>query len=339
MSTPANVELEFSDGEHVRMVCSSDTTIFDAAKGAGVTLAHDCLNGTCGTCRCTLDEGAVDYDVSRDDLALSADEPASVLVCRAKPQSDAVRITLPYTRASLLPEKKRKLRVVSKRRVSESVWEIRCKADGLRMFDFLPGQYVRVTPAGRDFTRAYSPFTVPGSGEIGFLIRELADGAMSTYLRESAVENDVWAVSGPYGIFYRRHTQAPSLYIAGGTGLAPVLSMLQAQKQLEISTGPKKVIFGVTRSNDLFYMDELRALASEMFDTSIVVTVVDGASDPSVQKAGVVDALTIEDFTVLGQDGAAYLCGPPGMVTAIREKAAYWSVPTDRIFAEEFLPS
>ena len=343
MTTESVIRMTFADSEETHVTCGESTTIFDAARSAGVALAHDCLNGTCGTCRGTLTAGTVAYALEADQLALpkgeSAGQPEAMLPCQAKPTSASVDLTLPYSRASLLPEKKRKLKVLSKTRVSETVWDVRCKAEGLRMFDFLPGQYVRVTPSGQNFTRAYSPYTVPGTAEIGFLIRELENGAMSHYLRDHPVENDVWAVSGPYGVFYRRHTHAPSLYVAGGTGLAPVLSMLGAQQKLGLSTGPKKVVFGVTRASDLFYVKELQALAEAMPEVSVVVTVMEGATEPSIRQASVVDVLSEADFAELGQHGAAYLCGPPGMVNAVRERAAGWAVAQSRIFSEEFLPS
>ena len=338
MST-SQVTLHFADGEQALVHCDTESNIFNAAKAGGIGLAHDCLNGSCGTCKGHLRSGAVDYAMERSLLAVSGDEPDAVLVCQAQPVSASLDIELPYTRASLLPQKKRMLKIISKTKVSATVWDVRCKVEKLRMFEFLPGQYVKVSPQGQDFMRAYSPYTLPGKNEVGFLIRELANGAMSGYLNESPVVGDVWNVEGPFGVFYRRHTIAPSLYIAGGTGLAPILSMLSDQERLQQPTGPKHLVFGVSRLEDLFYTDELNALHAKIADLTVTLAVVDGIQGPNCVKGSVLDALSPALFQSLGTTGATYLCGPPAMVGAIRDRAQEWDVPLQRFYTEEFLPT
>ncbi|VVE23240.1 2Fe-2S iron-sulfur cluster-binding protein [Pandoraea anhela] len=339
MLPSTDVFLHFADAERVHIDCRHDSTVFDAAKHAGVSLAHDCLNGSCGTCHGALLSGAVRYGVHEDALSLPRFVDKPVLPCQAKPASARVEIALPYSRASVFPKKKRTVRVASCRRVSESVWDIRCVSEGLRMFSFLPGQYVRVSPRGKGFTRAYSPYTVPGASEVGFLVREVQSGAMSGYLAGSCVESDVWDVEGPFGVFYQRSVQAPSLYIAGGTGLAPILSMLTSQIGLGNGHWPRKVVFGVSRAEDLFFVDELRQLGERLGNTSVIVTCVAESVNPGVRRGGVMEMLDEDDFIRLGEFGPVYLCGPPGMIRSAREAALAHGVASQNLLFEEFTAS
>lgn len=335
----SSVSLHFSDGECVHVDCQEGTTVFDAARDAGVSLAHDCLNGSCGTCHGALLSGDVRYCVQEDELSFPAWVEKPVLPCQAKPSCRRVEIALPYSRASVFPRKKRAVKVVSCLRVSESVWDIRCMSDGMRMFGFLPGQYVRVSPRGKGLTRAYSPYTVPGEQEIGFLIREIAAGGMSGYLANNVVEGDVWDLEGPYGVFYQRHVQAPSLYIAGGTGIAPILSMLKSQIGMANGCWPRKVVFGVSRAEDLFFVREIREVGERLGNTSVIVSCVSQSPSPGIRQGGVLEMLDEDDFLRLGEFGPVYLCGPPGMIQSALQTAQLCGVASHNLFFEEFIAS
>jgi benzoate/toluate 1,2-dioxygenase reductase subunit len=92
---------------------------------------------------------------------------------------------------------------------------------------FLPGQYVNMGVPGSPQTRPYSFSSLPKDGLVEFFIRNLPGGAMSRYLFDRAKPGDTLSISGPYGTFYQRDITRPQLFLAGGTGLAPFLSMLE----------------------------------------------------------------------------------------------------------------
>lgn len=338
--------VEFSDGERLSLPNGGPTvSVFKAAQDAGIRLAHDCLGGTCGTCRGRVQAGRIAWLADTEALALSgkaADEGGDeVLACQAHAQPGA-HIVFPYPRAAVLPQRKRKLRVTAKRRVGAAVWHVSCTSE--RALEFLPGQYLRVTPPGFEAPRAFSPCTEPGAPTVDFLIRELPQGAMSSYLREREVVGDVWNVAGPLGTFYRRHTDAPSLYLAGGTGLAPVLSMLREQQRLAMGVAapqPKTLVFGVTRGADLFHVAELAQLARAMPGLAVRICAQDGdaGEGKNIVHGTVLDALESADVQRLGARGMAYMCGPPPMLHAVRERLAAWGLPAQRLFAEEFIAS
>lgn len=114
---------------------------------------------------------------------------------------------------------------------------------------FLPGQYVNVQVPGTPATRAYSFSSHPQALEASFLIRNIPGGLMSGYLARAQV-GDKMALTGPMGAFYLRPVTRPQVFLAGGTGLAPFLSMLE-QLATTGTDQPIRLFYAVTRDADL----------------------------------------------------------------------------------------
>ncbi|WFR74423.1 hypothetical protein P9209_03125 [Prescottella defluvii] len=128
--------------------------------------------------------------------------------------------------------------------------------------------------------------------------------------------------------------------IAGGTGLAPMLSMLETL-QTARDDHPIRLVFGCTRRADLFHLDELDARRSFMRNLAVRV-VVDEPGDalteiPDVLVGNPVSVLTADD--VAHPQTSAYLCGPPAMLQAAEQRLLELGMPAERIHAEQFLPS
>ena len=96
----------------------------------------------------------------------------------------------------------------------------------MEAISFLPGQYVNLVVPGTQETRAYSFSSAPNQSGVSFLIRDVPNGLMSGFMRNTANVGDSMTFTGPYGSFYLRPVERPVLMLAGGTGLAPFLSML-----------------------------------------------------------------------------------------------------------------
>jgi benzoate/toluate 1,2-dioxygenase reductase subunit len=335
----ATIELEFSDGESTRFVADNDLSLVDAARQAGVRLATDCLSGTCQTCKCDLVRGEVGYD-DADEIALEDNEreAGAILPCQARPISSEIKLRLSYTRASQFPPRTRKLRLSSISRVSDSVYEVRGGCQGGKMFPFLAGQYVNLKIPGADTIRSFSMMTAPGQDEIGFLIRTISEGAMSNYLTRLAKVGDVLQMTGPFGTFYRRRTTGPRIMVAGGTGLAPILSILRDLQQDGDASGPIVLAFGVNSDRDAFYHSELGALMS-VFDNLKVLRAARTHSDSWQGRSGTAVDLLDSAIEKTGSGATVYLCGPPPMVESARSKLLASGVDRSRIFAEEFQPS
>ena len=199
---------------------------------------------------------------------------------------------------------------------------------------FLPGQYVNIGVPGSGQHRSYSFSSAPGKTKVSFLIKKIPGGVMSTWL-EAAKPGDKLDLQGPLGSFYLRDVQRPLLFLAGGTGLAPFLSMLEVLARAN-SQQQVHLIYGVTRDLDLVQVEAIDAYVARLPNFSYATVVADAAS--SHPRKGWVtqhipaDALNDGDVDV-------YLCGPPPMVDAVRKYFDDEGVKPNSFHYEKFTPN
>jgi benzoate/toluate 1,2-dioxygenase reductase subunit len=333
----STIELSFADGERFTIDARADETVLAAARRHGLSLAADCERGECQTCRGTIQAGTVAYPDGLEIALTDAEQAAgAALCCVASPPAD-LTIALPYNRAALLPVKTAYLSVTAVERVCDSVVALRGKLMRNATLAFYAGQYVNLTVPGTTHQRAYSMASPPESADaLEFLVRLIDGGAMSDYLRAQPAPGSVIALKGPYGVFYRRESLAPLLMVAGGTGLAPMLSMLR-QIALRGTTRRRIILcFGVTGPRDLFGLDELAPLAEQLPGLENRVAMLQ-PDEAWTGARGLVTALIEPADIVAAPD--AYLCGPPPMIAAARARLLELGQPPARIYAEEFVPS
>jgi len=309
------IALNFEDGVTRFIEARSDEVVADAAYRSGLNIPLDCRDGACGTCKCHCESG--DYTLgSYIDDALTEGEAAErlVLTCQMKAKSDCVlRIpassTICKVKVGSMSAEMESVRQLSASSISFS---LRLKdPDGMH---FLPGQYVNVSIPGTTQTRSYSFSSMPRDGVVQFLVRNVPGGLMSSYLAERAKAGDVMTIAGPVGSFYLRDVSRPVLFLAGGTGLAPFLAMLE-----ELQHGPPSqpihMVYGVTNDADLVEVDLLELFAAKMRNFSFT-TVVAATDSAHPRKGYVTHHLPVSVLD--GGNVDIYLCGPPPMVDAVR---------------------
>ncbi|EGT4252547.1 NADH oxidase [Citrobacter amalonaticus] len=322
------IALNFEDGITRFIQCHAGEKVLDAAYRQKVNLPMDCSDGVCGTCKCHCTSG--DYALGEDYLeeALSEDEATArqVLTCQMIPSSDCV-IDVPVAAAQCKTSiTSIHAEVLAINALSETAIELVVRPD--TALHFLSGQYINIQVPGTQQQRAYSFSSLPGSDEGRFLIRNVPGGLMSQWLTQCGQPGDTVTLSGPMGSFYLRRGERPVLMLAGGTGLAPMLSMLEtlaaqgSQRQITL-------LYGVTYDVDLVKTDALDAFQQKLADFRWLPVVADVQSG-CPQRGYVTDHLS---EAMLNQgDVDIYLCGPPPMVnaitTALRERgitpAGFW---------------
>jgi benzoate/toluate 1,2-dioxygenase reductase subunit len=218
-------------------------------------------------------------------------------------------------------------------RLSETT--IAFSLDGADGVSFLPGQYANLLVPGTGQRRSYSFSSPPGAEPLSFLVRNLPTGVMSTYLREKAVPGTPVEFIGPAGSFYLREIKRPLLFLAGGTGLAPFLSMLGKIAETG-SAYPIHLGYGVTNDVDLVGVERLEEFANKIPGFTFF-TCVSGADSAHPRKGHV--TAHVEANHLNGGDVDVYLCGPPPMVDAIRVWLAEQSVTPANFYYEKFAPS
>jgi methane monooxygenase component C len=143
------------------------------------------------------------------------------------------------------------------------------------------------------------------------------------------------ALPGIFGLVANGFT--PRYFVAGGTGLAPILSMVRFMKEWG-EPQPCTIYFGSTYEEEVFYVDELTKLASEMDNLTVKICVWKATDSWAGEKGSVVDVLK-KDLQEASAKPDLYLCGPPGMVDATYAVCEEVGISKDNIYLEKFLPS
>lgn len=331
MNRPAiPVTLLFADGVAHRLAVPCGSSLIEAAAGAGVTLLTDCSNGQCGTCTAQLVSGSVDLDDY--DRAVLPDEDratGTVLPCVCRVYAPCA-IELPYDASEALADEPAPIPADVTAVEAVATETVRLEVQVPDALAFEPGQYVRIQPAGADFHRSYSMANVPGTDRLQFFIRMVPGGAFSQWL-DSAKPGDRVELSAPHGTFFLRDEDRPRLFVAGGTGVAPFLSMLRsmaARPPAQRTT----LLIGARTPGHLFALDEVHALRERLAGLDLQVAVEEDAA-PGCHAGYATDLIPR-----LGLDPMTrvYLCGPPPMVEAGRRAAEAAGLRRADVLCERF---
>ncbi|WP_264214017.1 benzoate 1,2-dioxygenase electron transfer component BenC [Leisingera thetidis] len=332
--TTYNVALNFEDGVTRVIQCGADEKVTDAAFRQKINLPMDCRDGVCGTCKCFAEKGEYELEFYMDESMSAAEaEEGYVLTCQMVPESDCVlRVPASSAVCKTAPEAVEG-EVLGVDILSETSFGLRVKL--AKPLGFLPGQYVNVTVPGSGRHRSYSFSSAPGSDEPTFLIRNLPGGVMSSYLGARVQPGDAVTLTGPMGAFYLRPVERAQLWLAGGTGLAPFLSMLE-QVAEQGTDHPILLYYAVTRTADLVELDRVNELAGKIGNIT-VITILAAEEDAHERKGFVTDHVTADDLN--GGDCDVYLCGPPPMVDAVRGHFSKLGVEPANFYFEKFNPT
>ncbi len=326
-----NIALQFEDGVSRIIPCEGHELVSDAAFRAKINIPLDCRDGACGACKCHCESG--DYELSEYiEDAMTEDEAAQgfVLTCRMRPKSDCV-LKVPTSSAACKIEATSHEGVLSSiDRGSPTTVTFSLNID--RPLAFLPGQYVNLQVPHHKELRAYSFSSAPNQTTLSFLIRDVPGGLMSGFMRDKAGPGDKMSFVGPYGSFYLRKPERPVLMLAGGTGLAPFLSMLRWLK--DNPTNQRILLaYGVNANDDLVELDTLEELKAALPNFRYFTVVVDSTSGHK-RTGYVTNHLGVEDLN--GGDVDIYVCGPPPMVEGVRRWTAGLGVTPRSFHFEKF---
>ena len=321
-------------------------TLLDALLRHGVGFAYSCQTGNCGTCKCEYVSGEL-FELEYSEHALSAAERERgiILACRSQVWSDVQIRRLSAEEFVMHPSRVMQCRVVELSFATHDVLRLRLAIDSGGPFTFSAGQFAKLQFAfAPDTPRDYSMANRPDEPLLEFHIRCIA-GGVSGHIPSRLKPGDSVRVSGPFGTSYLREQHpGPIIAIAGGTGLAPIRSVVATALDKALDR-PLHVYFGVRSERDVYGEAELRAWqALHNLEVHVVL------SDDAVTNAGQSEALrggarlrrygfvtdaVRADFAHF-QGFQAYLAGPPAMVDAAAELLSAGGVPARDIHADAF---
>ncbi|WP_371420270.1 NADH:ubiquinone reductase (Na(+)-transporting) subunit F [Tardiphaga sp.] len=328
---PVGIEMEVEEGE----------TVLDAAFRQGVALPHGCKEGQCSACKCILNEGDVEL-LKYSTFALSDPERESgqVLLCRTLAYSDIEVELLNFDEDLLAKSIAVKAFAGKLARVEPLTHDIvRIAIDLDQPMKFWAGQFADLTLHGAQVTRSYSmgnPPTEPNRLE--FIIKKYASGAFSTAIEQAQIGETV-TVKGPYGSCFRREErEGPMILVGGGSGMAPLLSILMDQAASG-ENRPVRFFYGARTTRDLFEIEVFADLEAKMPNFKFIPAL----SHPeegdgwSGETGFIHDVLRRHLLEMDDTDQAdAYSCGPPPMIDAALPILQMADVDPARIFFDKF---
>lgn len=332
MTTTIPVTLLFSDGASQRLQVPCGHNLVESAKAAGLNLLTDCSNGRCGTCTAQLVSGQVDLQEYDSSVLPDEDRDAGVVLPCVCNVSAPCAIEFPYDSTEALTEEPAPMpaEVTAVEQVASEIVRLELLIGEQIVFE--PGQYVRIHPRETEVSRSYSMANVPGTNRLEFYIRLVPDGAFSSWLAAAKV-GDMVDISAPHGTFFLRHENRPRLFVAGGTGLAPFLSMLRAVATQPATQQPRTtVVIGARTPGHLIAIDELEQLRASLPGVTIHLAVEQG-DGPAAHRGFPTDLIS---QLQLDADTRVYLCGPPPMVEAGRSAAESVGLPRKEVLCERF---
>ncbi len=301
-------------GDHVFEVQPGER-LLDAALRQGIRLPYGCRDGRCGSCAAKLVEGVVTYP-SDNIEALDGEPPDTCLTCQAVPQGDlllhvAEIETVADIQVRILP-----CRVVEKQQLNHDVVRLYVKLPETQRLHFLAGQYLDfILRDGR--RRAFSIANAPHDDDLIELhIRHVPGGEFTDYVFDSVKDRTIMRIRAPLGTFVlREESDRPMIFMGGGTGFAPLKSMIEHAFHVGIER-PMHIYWGVRSRRDLYLAELPERWAREHANLTYTPVL----SEPDVDwngRTGFVHEAVIADHPdMIGFD--VYMSGPPVMVHAGR---------------------
>jgi len=207
-----------------------DETVLHAAFRQGLQLMHGCKEGQCSSCKSFLLDGEVDLDrYSTFALPDFEEQEGWTLLCRAHAETDLEVELINYDEEVLRSGVALQTVTMRVEKIEELTHDIRrLVLSGDEAMNYKPGQYADITIPGTEEVRSFSMANLPG-GELEFMIKLYPDGKFSGLLADGELkEGDEVEVTGPFGVFTLRQSERPLLFVGGGAGMAPILSLLRS---------------------------------------------------------------------------------------------------------------
>jgi CDP-4-dehydro-6-deoxyglucose reductase len=310
-------------------------TVLDAAQRAGIALPYSCRSGVCGSCKALLVDGRVTYP-HQPPLALDANERAhhAVLLCQAVPASDLTIVAREITSVEDMPRRALDVVIAQRQQLAPEVIGLRLlPAAGERPLRYLAGQYLDVLLEDgkrRPFSIANGPAP---DGALELHVRHVSGGGFTSWVSERAKVGDTLRIEGPLGTFVpREDSERPMIFMAGGTGFAPVKAIVEDFLALG-TRRPMRIYWGARQRGDLYLRTLAEGWQRDAHDLKFI-PVLSEAGDTGAREGLVHDAVLTDHPDLSGHD--LYMSGPPAMIDIARHRFVDAGLPEDRLYYDSF---
>jgi CDP-4-dehydro-6-deoxyglucose reductase len=312
--------------------------VLTAALRQGVMLPYGCKNGACGSCKGKIVAGSVDYGHYHARV-LTEEERAhgKALFCQAKPLGELVIECRTIGAAKDIAVKLLPCRVQQLTRAADDVMIVQLKLPANERLQFLPGQYIDFLLKGGE-RRSFSMANSPHADELVELhIRHVAGGNFTDHVFGKMKERDILRLEGPLGSFFLREDSAkPIVFVASGTGFAPIKSIIESAFYKKIER-PMVLYWGARRPKDLYLSAHPEKWAREHANFRYVPVISEARpEDAWTGRSGFVHRAVMQDLPDLSGH-QVYACGVPIMVDSARKDfVEKCQLPEDEFYADSF---
>ena len=332
------------------ILVKQNQSVLTAALEQGLDCPHDCKFGTCGACKCKLVKGKI-KPTSDYSYTLSPDELKDdyFLACQSRMTMDC-EIEVELGDLVRVPPQISNAYIKSTEMLTSDIMKLVIETENEVEHAALPGMWAELSIEGLDRPRSYSFASAPkneNNKEFTFFIRKVPGGKFTEWLfdEQRDLKQSV-TINGPFGSFYLREKPTPIICIAGGSGLAPIKSLLEGGV-LEQIKRDVVFLFGARTQDDLYCVNELENLKNNWnkeykFDFIPVLNMEPEDSNWQGGRGFVTDYFEkeyIEKNKVDISTWQGYLCGPPPMVDAASELLQKHGIKSDEIFYDKFTDS
>jgi CDP-4-dehydro-6-deoxyglucose reductase, E3 len=330
-------EITIKPSDHV-FAAAADETVLESAMKADLLLPYGCRNGACGACKGRILAGDVDYGAYQPTTLSDDDKRAGyALFCCARPLGDLTIEVREVRRAGDIPIKRLPCRIESIDKPAPDVAIVRFKLPASERLQFLAGQYIDfLLKDGK--RRSFSLAVAPHDDKLLELhIRHIDGGLFTDPLFTTFKGREILRFEGPHGAFYlREESDKPMIFVAGGTGFAPIKSMIEhcvhhgIEREMVLYWGARSLV-------DLY----LPTLPGEWQAAHRNFTFIPVLSEPKPEDAwpgrtGFVHQAVLDDFRDLS-GYQVYACGSPLMIDAARRDfTTLRGLPPEEFFADSF---
>ncbi len=321
---------------------SEDQTILRAAFEQGVMLMHGCKEGQCSACKSFVLDGE-DIELDRYSTFALPDfekEEGFTLLCRAHAYEDLTIELLNYDEEIIrsgLPIQDAKAEVVSIDAVTHDMRHVVLRLTEPTEVKFFPGQYMDIAIPGSEATRSFSMANISSreGGRLEFIIKCYPDGAFSTFLDGQLKAGDTLELTGPYGVFtLRESSDNDLLFIGGGAGMAPILSLLRSMADRKLDRAAT-FYYGARTRKDLCFEEELAALEKSLPGFRYIPALSASEDEDWEGEVGFITDIVKASGTDFAKTDV-YVCGPPPMVEAALDMLPGLGVAEKHIYYDKF---
>ncbi len=316
-------------------------TVLESAIAAGFNIPYGCKNGGCGSCKGKVLSGQVDYGDYAQGALTEADKLAgSALFCCARPLSDLV-IECRELDSSMAVPRIIPARVERKEQLSHDVMALYLKLPSSEHLQFKAGQYIEFLLKDGN-RRAFSLANPPHEDNILELhLRLIPSGQFTEYVFKEMPDKAIMRIEAPLGSFYlREDSEKPMIMIAGGTGFAPIKSIIEYMLHANIQR--KIYLYWGARALADLYMPALPTQWAAVNAHIEFIPVLSDAvpEDDWTGRKGFVHQAVLDDFAknAMGdvRDYEVYCCGAPAMVEVAHNCFVTAGLPNDAFYSDAF---